>query len=74
MKLSELVEELETEAVGGAYPGRVSGLEAAAAAREALPQKVHPLLDRHREPAADQRFELAVTLLADRAESLSAGL
>ena len=52
----------------------LSGLQAAAAAREAFPQKVHALLDGHREPAADELLELAVAFLAHRVEHLPTGL
>jgi hypothetical protein len=51
----------------------LSGLQTAAAAGQAFAEKVHALLDRHREPSADELFELPVALLAHGVERLPAG-
>ena len=48
-------------------------LEAAAAARQAFAQKVHALFDWHREPSADEFFELPIALLAHGVKRLPAG-
>ena len=52
---------------------RPGPLQAATAARQAFAQEVHALLDRHREPSADELFKLTVAFLAHRVKCLSAG-